>query len=125
MVSGVSLLFFSNHVSGPDLVPSQVPLLKFSTEEEVIQRANASAYGLGGQVWGGDIAQCERIADQLETGTVWVNQMQNFDPMSYFGGWKQSGVGGANGKKGLEAFMQPKTIKIASKVAPFPPPASH
>ena len=54
-----------------------MPLLKFSTEEEVIERANASLYGLGGQVWDGDLEQCQRIADQLETGTVWINQMQS------------------------------------------------
>lgn len=63
-----------------------VPLLRFHTEEEVIKRANDSRMGLGGQVWG-PYEQAQRIADQLETGTVWVNQMQNFTPLTYFGGW--------------------------------------
>ncbi len=47
-----------------------LPLFKFSDVDEVIKRANASDLGLGGSVWGADIAECERIADLLETGTV-------------------------------------------------------
>jgi acyl-CoA reductase-like NAD-dependent aldehyde dehydrogenase len=63
-----------------------VPLLRFQTDEEVIKRANDTRMGLGGQVWG-PIDRAQNIADQLETGTVWVNQMQSFLPMTYFGGW--------------------------------------
>lgn len=63
-----------------------VPLLRFNSEEDVIRRANDTRMGLGGQVWG-PIEQAQRIADQLETGTVWVNQMQSFSPLTYFGGW--------------------------------------
>lgn len=52
-----------------------LPLLRFSSEDEVVRRANDSDMGLGGHVWGPiDIAT--RVADRLETGTVWVNQLQ-------------------------------------------------
>lgn len=88
-----------------------LPLLKFKDEDEVVRRANDTRMGLGGMVWG-PIEQAQRIADRLETGTVWVNQMQNFNPLSYFGGWKDSGIGGLHGRQGLEHLMRSKTLKL-------------
>ena len=51
-----------------------LPLLKFSTIDEVIERANNSDYGLAGAVWSKDIEKAKEIAHRLETGTVWINQ---------------------------------------------------
>ncbi len=89
-----------------------MPLMKFSTEEEVIARANASEYGLAGAVWTGNPDKGVEIAEQLETGTVWVNEYLHLSPFAPFGGHKQSGFGAEYGKEGLKEFTYPQVITV-------------
>ncbi|MEE4538196.1 MAG: aldehyde dehydrogenase family protein [Erythrobacter sp.] len=89
-----------------------MPLMKFSTEEEVIRRANASEYGLAGAVWTGDTEKGVAIAEQLETGTVWINEYMHLSPFAPFGGHKQSGFGAEYGKEGLKEFTYPQVITV-------------
>ncbi|TRD11092.1 aldehyde dehydrogenase family protein [Erythrobacter insulae] len=89
-----------------------MPLMKFSTEEEVIARANASEYGLAGAVWTGDTEKGVAIAEQLETGTVWINEFMHLSPFAPFGGHKQSGFGAEYGKEGLKEFTYPQVITV-------------
>ena len=89
-----------------------MPLMKFSSEEEVIQRANASDYGLAGAVWTGNPDKGVEIAEQLETGTVWVNEYLHLSPFSPFGGHKQSGFGAEYGLDGLKEFTYPQVITV-------------
>jgi acyl-CoA reductase-like NAD-dependent aldehyde dehydrogenase len=89
-----------------------MPLMKFSTDEEVIERANASEYGLAGAVWTKDTERGVRIAEQLETGTVWVNEFLHLSPFAPFGGHKQSGFGAEYGKEGLLEFTYPQVITV-------------
>jgi aldehyde dehydrogenase (NAD+) len=89
-----------------------MPLMKFSTEEEVIARANASDYGLAGAVWTGNPDKGVEIAEQLETGTVWVNEYMHLSPFAPFGGHKQSGFGAEYGKEGLKEFTYPQVITV-------------
>ncbi|MEP5937940.1 MAG: aldehyde dehydrogenase family protein [Erythrobacter sp.] len=89
-----------------------MPLMKFSTEEEVIQRANNSEYGLAGAVWTGDTDKGVEIAEQLETGTVWVNQFLKLTAHTPFAGHKQSGFGAEYGKEGLLEFTYPQVIMV-------------
>lgn len=86
-----------------------VPLLRFAAVDEVVRRANASDYGLGGSVWSADVEQARAIASQLETGTVWINCVQLLDPQTPFAGHKQSGLGIENGIDGLLAYTTPQT----------------
>ncbi|KAK7911835.1 Aldehyde/histidinol dehydrogenase [Apiospora marii] len=79
-----------------------VPLLKWSDEEDVIRRANATLMGLGGSVWSADTARAERMTRQLEAGTVWVNSHFEITPNVAFGGFKESGVGVEQGLDGLK-----------------------
>ena len=90
-----------------------LPMLKFSDIDDVIERANASEYGLGGQVWSADIDKALDIARRLETGTVWVNQILNLRPDTPFGGHKQSGFGVENGMEGLLEYMVPQAVYLA------------
>lgn len=90
-----------------------LPLLKFKDLDEVIDRANASDYGLAGAVWSKNEAQALEIAKRLETGTVWINQNLNLRPDTPFGGMKQSGFGVENGMEGLLEFMAPQAIYLA------------
>ncbi|MFC4293336.1 aldehyde dehydrogenase family protein [Sphingorhabdus arenilitoris] len=95
-----------------------MPLMKFSTEEEAIARANASEYGLAGAVWTADPDKGVEIAEQLETGTVWVNEFLHLSPFAPFGGHKQSGFGAEYGKEGLLEFTYPQVITVKKDNVP-------
>ena len=89
-----------------------MPLMKFSTTEEAIQRANASEYGLAGAVWTSDPDKGVEVAEQLETGTVWVNEFLHVSPLAPFGGHKQSGFGSEYGIEGLKEFTYAQVITV-------------
>ena len=89
-----------------------MPLMKFSSDEEVIARANNSEYGLAGAVWTKDTERGVKIAEQLETGTVWINEYLHLSPFTPFGGHKQSGFGAEYGKEGLLEFTYPQVITV-------------
>ena len=89
-----------------------MPLMKFSTEEEAIERANNSEYGLAGAVWTKDTERGVKIAEQLETGTVWINEFMHLSPFAPFGGHKQSGFGAEYGIEGLKEFTYPQVITV-------------
>ena len=89
-----------------------MPLMKFSSVEEAIERANNSEYGLAGAVWTKDAAKGVEIAEQLETGTVWVNEYLHISPLAPFGGHKQSGFGAEYGIDGLKEFTYPQVITV-------------
>ncbi len=89
-----------------------MPLMKFGSVEEAIQRANNSEYGLAGAVWTKDTDKGVEIAEQLETGTVWINEFLHISPLAPFGGHKQSGFGAEYGIDGLKEFTYPQVITI-------------
>ncbi len=95
-----------------------MPLMKFSSEDEAIQRANDSEYGLAGAVWTADPDKGVEIAEQLETGTVWVNEFLHLSPFAPFGGHKQSGFGAEYGKEGLLEFTYPQVITVKKDNVP-------
>lgn len=94
-----------------------MPLMKFSSEDEVIARANNSEYGLAGAVWTKDTDAGVRIAEQLETGTVWINEFLHLSPFAPFGGHKQSGFGAEYGEEGLKEFTYPQVITVRKNAA--------
>jgi acyl-CoA reductase-like NAD-dependent aldehyde dehydrogenase len=89
-----------------------LPLLKFSNVDDAIARANDSEYGLGGSVWGRDPDVAMRVAEQLNTGTVWVNEIHTLWPTKPMAGHKQSGVGIENGVEGLLEYTSLRTISM-------------
>lgn len=89
-----------------------VPLLKWSDEEDVLRRANASLMGLGGSVWSKDVKRAERLTRRLEAGTVWVNTHFEVGPQASFGGHKESGIGVESGLGGLKGWCNPQTVWI-------------
>ncbi len=95
-----------------------MPLMKFATTDEAIKRANASEYGLAGAVWTANPEEGVRIAEQLETGTVWVNEFMHLSPFAPFGGHKQSGFGAEYGKEGLTEFTYPQVITVKKDNVP-------
>ena len=89
-----------------------MPLMKFASVDEVIERANNSEYGLAGAVWTKDTDKGVEIAEQLETGTVWINEFMQLSPFAPFGGHKQSGFGAEYGIDGLKEFTYPQVITV-------------
>ncbi|MBT4520669.1 MAG: aldehyde dehydrogenase family protein, partial [Halieaceae bacterium] len=90
-----------------------LPVLKFSDVEDALQRANASASGLGGSVWSGDVERATQLAARLECGTAWVNNHAMIQPDAPFGGVKESGVGVEFGRYGLEEYTSIQTLQIS------------
>ena len=94
-----------------------MPLMKFGSVEEAIERANNSEYGLAGAVWTKDTDKGIEIAEQLETGTVWINEFLHISPLAPFGGHKQSGFGAEYGVDGLKEFTYPQVITVKRDAA--------
>jgi aldehyde dehydrogenase (NAD+) len=86
-------------------------ILPYDTEEEAIEIANDTVYGLAGGVWSGDPERAKKVALQLRTGQVEVNG-GGFNLMAPFGGYKQSGHGRELGKYGLEEYLEVKSLQL-------------
>lgn len=89
-----------------------ISLIPFDTEEEAIQIANDSEYGLSATVWTNDLKRAHRISTKLETGIVWVNCWLVRDLRTPFGGVKSSGVGREGGFDALRFFTEPQNVCI-------------
>ncbi len=90
-----------------------LPVLKFTEDDEAINRANASSWGLGGSIWSSNLDKAYALADKMDAGTVWINKHAELDPGIPFGGAKQSGLGNELGEEGLAEFTQLKIINMA------------
>ncbi|MHB8456935.1 MAG: aldehyde dehydrogenase family protein, partial [Acidimicrobiales bacterium] len=86
-------------------------IMPYDSEEEAIDIANDSAYGLAGGVWSGDPEHAKRVALRIRTGQVDVNG-GSFNTLAPFGGYKQSGNGRELGKFGLEEFLEIKSLQL-------------
>jgi len=84
-------------------------VITYKTEEEAIDIANDTSYGLAAYIQGEDAKKAQRVAAHLEAGRVAINGFKH-DPMAPFGGFKQSGIGREYGVYGLEAYLEPKTV---------------
>ena len=87
-------------------------VIKFHSEEEVIEQANDSLYGLGGGVFTQNINRAIRVARGIETGRMWVNTYNSIPAGAPFGGYKQSGIGRETHKVILEHYTQMKNIIV-------------
>jgi acyl-CoA reductase-like NAD-dependent aldehyde dehydrogenase len=83
-----------------------LPVVKYRSLDDAIERANATNFGLSGSVWGTDVERAAEVASQLECGTAWVNTHLGLAPNQPFGGCKWSGLGVENGKWGLSEFTE-------------------
>jgi acyl-CoA reductase-like NAD-dependent aldehyde dehydrogenase len=87
-----------------------LPVVKFKTDEEALELANETEYGLGGYVYSKDLERAERVARSIKTGMVSINGTNFVCPHNPFGGYKHSGIGREHGKYGLHDLSQVKVI---------------
>ena len=110
MLTGVDrgMPAFDEEVFGP-----VAAVVRVRDEAEAVRVANASRYGLGASIWTGDPARGERLACELEVGSVFVNGLVKSDPRLPFGGVKRSGYGRELSEYGLREFVNVKTVWVA------------
>ena len=87
-----------------------VAILPFDDDDQVVELANNSEYGLAATAWTKDIARAHGLAKRIQAGTITLNCQMVFDHSMPFGGQKQSGWGYEWGRDGIESFMQTKTV---------------
>jgi len=92
---------------------------RVKNEDEAIALANDSDFGLGGSVWTKDAARGRRVASKVETGMMFINNIDWSDPELPFGGIKNSGYGRELGDMGIQEFVNKKLVRTASMVAPI------
>ena len=100
---------FDEEVFGP-----VAAVIRVKDESQAVRVANASRYGLGASVWTADSARGERLARDLEVGSVFVNGLVKSDPRLPFGGVKRSGYGRELSEYGLKEFVNVKTVWLGS-----------
>jgi acyl-CoA reductase-like NAD-dependent aldehyde dehydrogenase len=85
----------------------------FDSEDEAVELANSTSYGLAAGLQTRDVARAHRVAARLEAGIVWVNDWAMLDPSMPFGGVKQSGYGRESGPEALEAYTRTKSVIVS------------
>lgn len=110
VLSGVTpdMRAFHEEIFGPVAVVHRV-----AGEDEAVDLANGSPYGLGGAVFAADEASAEKVADRLEVGMVGLNMLVRSSPELPFGGVKNSGIGRELGRFGLDEFANKKLVRFA------------
>jgi len=101
--------FINKEIFGPVL-----PLIKFSTLEEVIEKANDTPYGLAAYIWTNNINNAIYLSEKLEFGMIGINEWTPHGTEAPFGGWKQSGLGHESGSEGLFEYLEKKLISIGN-----------
>jgi len=100
-----NMKFVRDEVFGPLMA-----VLSFDTEDEAVERANATRFGLSGAVFTQNLQRAHRVANRLQAGIVWINDYNVTPPEVPFGGYKQSGIGRENGRQAIDYYTQIKTI---------------
>lgn len=96
-------------------------VISFKDEEEALEIANGTRYGLATTLWTNDVRKVHDLAIKFESGIVWVNTVHTLSPSSGYGGYKDSGIGLEEGMEAMEQYMRLKTIWVnyGEYVGPF------
>ena len=89
-----------------------VTVTTFNTEQEALEIANSTEYGLGGGLWTNDLSRAHRVASQIRSGMVWINSYKRVSPNSPFGGTGKSGYGREMGFESIREYTEAKSIWV-------------
>ncbi len=95
----------SNRIAQEEIFGPVLAIQSFRTDDEVIEKANNSPYGLSAGVWTDKGSKIFNLTTKLRAGVIWANTFNKFDPASPFGGYKESGYGREGGLHGLAAYV--------------------
>ncbi len=104
----------SMRVAQEEIFGPVLSIIPFDDEDEAVQIANDSVYGLAAGVWTEDLRRALLLPDRLETGTVWVNTYRTMSYLTPFGGFKQSGIGKESGQEGIREYLRTKSVWIST-----------
>ena len=96
-----------------------VSVERFRTEDEAVELANDTRYGLAGGVWTSEASRAQRVANRLRHGTIWINDYHPYVPQAEWGGFGKSGIGRELGPAGLEEYRESKHIWQNTDPAPM------
>jgi len=105
-------LSFDCRTNQEEIFGPVVTIMPFDTEEEVLMMANSTQYGLASTVWTSNLKRAHRVADELQSGIVWINSWLVRDLRTPFGGVKASGVGREGGFEALRFFTEAKNVFV-------------
>ncbi|MGB1365922.1 MAG: aldehyde dehydrogenase [Candidatus Poseidoniaceae archaeon] len=105
-------LDYTSRTSTEEIFGPVVTVHRFDSDEEAIEIANSTEYGLAGSVWSADAQRAHKLAQSIETGIVWVNTWMHRDLRTPFGGVKNSGVGREGGAWSLGFFSEPLNVCV-------------
>lgn len=96
----------SHRIAREEIFGPVLAIQTFRTDDEVIEKANNTAYGLSAGVWTDKGSKIFNMTSKLRAGVIWANTFNKFDPTSPFGGYKESGFGREGGVHGLSAYLK-------------------
>jgi aldehyde dehydrogenase (NAD+) len=110
----------SNVVAREEIFGPVLSVLSFRSQQEAIDLANNSRYGLAASVWSENINRALDVAPQLKAGVVWINSANQFDASCGFGGYRESGFGREGGMEGMYEYLKPLESRPMEEVIPIP-----
>jgi acyl-CoA reductase-like NAD-dependent aldehyde dehydrogenase len=113
----------SDRVAQEEVFGPFVTVLRFSTEEEALEIANGTAYGLGSGLWTRDLQRAHRVAEKINVGMCWINCYKRVSPGSPFGGLGQSGYGREMGFEAIHDYTEARSVwvNVDAKILPHYP----
>ena len=106
-INSTKNVLFKEEVFGP-----VVAMIPFDDEDEAINLANDTDYGLAGGIWTQDISRAIRVSKRIDAGYLWINTYGGIVPETTYGGFKQSGVGKELGLEGIDEYLRIKNVSI-------------
>ena len=98
------------HVCQEEIFGPVLCILPFDDEDDIVDQANDSVYGLACEIWTSDYKRAWRVARAIDAGTIWVNTYKQLSISTPFGGFKNSGLGREKGLSGMRVYQQAKSI---------------
>jgi acyl-CoA reductase-like NAD-dependent aldehyde dehydrogenase len=102
-------------IAQEEIFGSVLSLFTFGDEEEAVELANNTAYGLAATVWTTNLSRAHRLYRRLQAGIIWINTVHSLHPGSPYGGQKQSGLGLEMGQEAVSQLMRVKTVWIGTQ----------